>query len=57
MIGTDGFGLGAHSGGPNDVLAIYRLSGVALDPVAGFCVRAGRMAMTSTKVYPVKPKS
>ncbi len=51
-IGADGFGLGGHAGGPNDALAIYRLSGTALEPVAGFCIRVGRTAMTSIRVSP-----
>ena len=37
-IGTDGFGLGGHSGGPNTALAFYRLVEGALAPLAGFCI-------------------
>jgi hypothetical protein len=47
IIGHDGFGLGAHSGGPNDALAIYRKGAGGLEPVAGFCVIVGGQAITS----------
>jgi hypothetical protein len=49
-IGTDGFGLGAHSGGPDDVLAVYRLIDGTLNPVAAFCIRAGRTTITSVQI-------
>jgi hypothetical protein len=39
-IGHDGFGFGAHSGGPNDALAVYEGATSGLRPVAGFCVVA-----------------
>ena len=37
-IGHDGFGLGLHSGGPNDAIAIYQATSNRLQPIAGFCV-------------------
>ena len=50
-IGQDGFGLGAHSGGPNDAIVFYRLVAGELQPVAGFCAVAGPRIVTSVHAY------
>lgn len=49
-IGADGFGLGAHSGGPNDAIALYRFTDGKLQAIAGFCVVAGQRTITSTAI-------
>jgi len=46
-IGHDGFGLGLHSGGPNDAIAIYQATSNGLQPIAGFCVLAGAQSIVS----------
>jgi hypothetical protein len=49
-IGHDGFGLGAHSGGPNDAIAIYRLAAGKLQPIGGFCVVVQHQRIASVHV-------